>query len=70
MNWPALPFSWPYLVTHAVEQTWDHWEDCRPQRLQVIRQKSDVPLEKANSTAMDEDHTLTKTQQLIHKFIS
>ena len=53
------------LIKHAVEETWDDGEDRRLQRLQVVHQESDVSLEVSDSSPVDEDDALMKTQLLI-----
>lgn len=47
-------------VKHAVEQTRHHREDCGPQSFQVVHQKFDVSLEKADSASVDEDDALVR----------
>lgn len=58
--------KWTNLVKHAVEQTRNHREDCGPQSFQVIHQKFDVSLEKADSASMDEDDALTRAQSCLY----
>ncbi len=53
------------LIEHAVEETWDHREDRWLQRFQIIHQESNVTLEIADSSPMDEDDTLMKKELLI-----
>lgn len=54
------------LIKHAVEEAWDHREDCRLQRFQIIHQKSNVPLKIADSSPMDEDDTLMENKSVQH----
>lgn len=53
------------LITHAVEQTWNHGKDCWLQCLQIIHQKSNISLEEPNSGPMDENDTLKKQRSTL-----
>lgn len=53
-------------VEHAVEQTRDHREDCGLQSFQVVHQKFDVSLEKADSSSVDEDDALTRAHGYLY----
>lgn len=58
---------WTDPVKHAVEQTWNHREDGWPQCFQIIHQKFNVALEKADSSPVDQDDALMETESCLHK---
>ena len=47
-----------HLVVHAVEQTRHHWEDSWLQNLHVLRQETNVTLEKPDPSSMTEHYGL------------
>lgn len=62
IRWTTKTYTLSDLIEHAVEETWDHREDCWLQGFQIIHQKSNVTLEIADSSPMDEDDTLMKRE--------